>query len=309
MDMLEHNSHTLYSHKNQEKKVVHISEVDTANKATAGGVAAVNGVPQPSAFLDGNFPYQFQTENTGGQVTYRVIQVADGLGRGASVNVVSSSNLTRPQQAVTQTVIQNPFHNEGRHTEEEALCAYFPEASVSEGTATAMSVQAAGQFYVMMTPSDILHSASQRTIAPHAHAYTVDEQHTQRHEALNWKMDSLRSPRDERRRAQHNEVERRRRDKINNWIVALSKIIPDCSVESTKTSASKGGILSKACDYIGELQGRNQRLQERLRGLRGVQMDHDLLRQQLDDLKSENVLLRSQLEQHGIEGIPDIPTQ
>ncbi|XP_055067370.2 upstream stimulatory factor 2 isoform X2 [Misgurnus anguillicaudatus] len=305
MDMLEHNSHTLYSQKNQEKKVAHISEVDTGNKATAGGVAAFTGVSQPSAFLDGNFPYQFQTENTGGQVTYRVIQVADGLSRGASVNVVSSSNLTRPQQAVTQTVIQNPFHNGGRHTEEESLCAYFPEAPVSEGTATAMSVQAAddpslsqtpGQFYVMMTPSDSLHSASQRTIAPHAHAYTV-------------KMDSLRTPRDERRRAQHNEVERRRRDKINNWIVALSKIIPDCSVESTKTSASKGGILSKACDYIGELQGRNQRLQERLRGLHGVQMDHDLLRQQLEELKSENVLLRSQLEQHGIEGIPDVPAQ
>uniref|UniRef100_A0A673HDZ3 BHLH domain-containing protein n=1 Tax=Sinocyclocheilus rhinocerous TaxID=307959 RepID=A0A673HDZ3_9TELE len=49
------------------------------------------------------------------------------------------------------------------------------------------------------------------------------------------KMDSpLRTPRDERRRAQHNEVERRRRDKINNWIVALSKIIPDCSIDGTK---------------------------------------------------------------------------
>lgn len=30
-------------------------------------------------------------------------------------------------------------------------------------------------------------------------------------------------------------VERRRRDKINNWIVQLSKIIPDCSMESTKS--------------------------------------------------------------------------
>lgn len=32
-------------------------------------------------------------------------------------------------------------------------------------------------------------------------------------------------------------VERRRRDKINNWIVTLSKIIPDCSMDSTKTGA------------------------------------------------------------------------
>ena len=41
--------------------------------------------------------------------------------------------------------------------------------------------------------------------------------------------------RDDRRRATHNEVERRRRDKINNWIVKLSKIIPDCTTESAKT--------------------------------------------------------------------------
>lgn len=32
-------------------------------------------------------------------------------------------------------------------------------------------------------------------------------------------------------------VERRRRDKINNWIVTLSKIIPDCNMDSTKTGA------------------------------------------------------------------------
>ena len=32
-------------------------------------------------------------------------------------------------------------------------------------------------------------------------------------------------------------VERRRRDKINNWIVTLSKIIPDCNIDSTKTGA------------------------------------------------------------------------
>lgn len=40
--------------------------------------------------------------------------------------------------------------------------------------------------------------------------------------------------RDDRRRATHNEVERRRRDKINNWIMKLSKIIPDCSQDTGK---------------------------------------------------------------------------
>lgn len=120
-------------------------------------------------------------------------------------------------------------------------------------------------------------------------------------------------------------VERRRRDKINNWIVTLSKIIPDCGIDGTKTGAvscimhflstwksdliidllftidtlklhlskvqcifffflflqSKGGILSKACDYIEELKQHNLRLQESLRGGERVQMDNELLRQQV----------------------------
>lgn len=104
-------------------------------------------------------------------------------------------------------------------------------------------------------------------------------------------------------------VERRRRDKINNWIVALSKIIPDCSIDGTKTGASKGGILSKACDYIGELKQHNQRLQESLRAVERVQMDNELLRQQLEELKSENGLLRAQLEHHGIDTIADASAQ
>uniref|UniRef100_A0A8C1JSR7 BHLH domain-containing protein n=1 Tax=Cyprinus carpio TaxID=7962 RepID=A0A8C1JSR7_CYPCA len=193
----------------------------------------------------------------------------------------------------SQTVIQNSFSNEDSPAGEDT----------GEKTAMAMSTatdptltQTAGQFYVMMTPSDVLHSASQRTLAPRTHMYTV-------------KIDSLRTPRDERRRAQHNEVERRRRDKINNWIVALSKIIPDCSIDGTKTGASKGGILSKACDYIGELKQHNQRLQESLRGVERVQMDNELLRQQLEELKSENGLLRAQLEHHSIDTITDTSAQ
>lgn len=66
---------------------------------------------------------------------------------------------------------------------------------------------------------------------------------------------STKTVRDERRRANHNEgtfktidfliyknlifyvnfqVERRRRDNINKWIVELSKVIPDCSNDHTK---------------------------------------------------------------------------
>lgn len=104
-------------------------------------------------------------------------------------------------------------------------------------------------------------------------------------------------------------VERRRRDKINNWIVTLSKLIPDCSVDSRSAAVSsdlcarvhrrcplmcwlkllsrfsalqsKGGILSKACDYIRELRQNNQRLQESCKEVEQAEMDNELLRQQV----------------------------
>ncbi|NP_001408738.1 upstream stimulatory factor 2 isoform 4 [Mus musculus] len=123
------------------------------------------------------------------------------------------------------------------------------------------------------------------------------------------KIDGTRTPRDERRRAQHNEVERRRRDKINNWIVQLSKIIPDCHADNSKTGASKGGILSKACDYIRELRQTNQRMQETFKEAERLQMDNELLRQQIEELKNENALLRAQLQQHNLEMVGESTRQ
>ncbi|XP_072409464.1 LOW QUALITY PROTEIN: upstream stimulatory factor 2, partial [Chiloscyllium punctatum] len=123
------------------------------------------------------------------------------------------------------------------------------------------------------------------------------------------KIDGPRTPRDERRRAQHNEVERRRRDKINNWIVQLSKIIPDCNADNTKTGQSKGGILSKACDYIRELRQTNQRMQESFKDTERLQLDNELLRQQIEELRGENAVLRAQLQQHGVELVGEVSGQ
>lgn len=47
------------------------------------------------------------------------------------------------------------------------------------------------------------------------------------------------------------------------------------------SSQSKGGILSKACDYIQELRQSNHRLSEELQGLDQLQMDNEVLRQQV----------------------------
>lgn len=104
-------------------------------------------------------------------------------------------------------------------------------------------------------------------------------------------------------------VERRRRDKINNWIVQLSKIIPDCNADNSKTGASKGGILSKACDYIRELRQTNQRMQETFKEAERLQMDNELLRQQIEELKNENAVLRAQLQQHNLEMVGESARQ
>lgn len=71
--------------------------------------------------------------------------------------------------------------------------------------------------------------------------------------------------RDDRRRATHNEVERRRRDKINHWIMKLGNIIPADGIPGGEmdrpnvTNAdgqSKGGILSQACEYVTALHNK-----------------------------------------------------
>lgn len=71
--------------------------------------------------------------------------------------------------------------------------------------------------------------------------------------------------RDEKRRATHNEVERRRRDKINTWILKLGAIIPEATADMRSGTGghfeglSKGGILAKACEYITSLKDTNSR--------------------------------------------------
>jgi upstream stimulatory factor len=69
---------------------------------------------------------------------------------------------------------------------------------------------------------------------------------------------------------------------------------------------SKGGILAKACEYIVELRSSNQRLAECLRDNERLTMDIELIRQQNEELKRDNSLLRAQLSQHGIIPTSDL---
>ncbi|XP_022346461.1 upstream stimulatory factor 1 isoform X1 [Enhydra lutris kenyoni] len=292
-----------------EEGTVQIQEgaVATGEDPTSVAIASIQSA---ATFPDPNVKYVFRTEN-GGQVMYRVIQVSEGQldGQTEGTGAISGYPAT---QSMTQAVIQGAFTSDdavdAEGTAAETHYTYFPSTAVGDGaggttsgsTAAVVTTQGSeallgqatppgtGQFFVMMSPQEVLQGGSQRSIAPRTHPYSP-------------KSEAPRTTRDEKRRAQHNEVERRRRDKINNWIVQLSKIIPDCSMESTKSGQSKGGILSKACDYIQELRQSNHRLSEELQGLDQLQLDNDVLRQQVEDLKNKNLLLRAQLRHHGVE--------
>ncbi|RUS77563.1 hypothetical protein EGW08_014667, partial [Elysia chlorotica] len=190
--------------------------------------AALASVQQQSGTItiDPTLQYQIRADNNAGQVTYRVVQVTHD-GTEATTQVMGGATaFTTGQQAV----IQSPFSNGGSPTGDtgDARFAYFPTAATTGDAGTAVvtnqgqdagvAAGALGQFYVMMSPQDVLQG--QRQIAPRT--------------SFSPKLEGGRSARDDRRRATHNEVERRRRDKINNWIVQLSKLVPDCAQEPIK---------------------------------------------------------------------------
>nr|XP_008115503.1 PREDICTED: upstream stimulatory factor 2 isoform X2 [Anolis carolinensis] len=212
----------------ESEEGVELQEGDgtNADEQTAVAIASV----QQGAFSDHNIQYQFRTENNGGQVTYRVVQVTDSQLDGqtdatGAVSVVSTAAFTSGQQAVAQAVIQNPFSNGGSPAADtvsgEARFAYFPASTV--GDATAVSVQTTdqsltqagvneglswtqngpgippehGQFYVMMTPQDVLQTGTQRTIAPRTHPYSPYvwlQEYSEDNTHLTWNHRVVRDP-------------------------------------------------------------------------------------------------------------------
>lgn len=115
--------------------------------------------------------------------------------------------------------------------------------------------------------------------------------------------------RDDRRRANHNEIERRRRDKINNWIHELNKIIPAEHMNSppsdsqqnkqnggTGDNLSKGGILAKACEYITRLKDTSDKLTECLAEKDQILLENLQLKESINQLLTENKRLQSELQ-------------
>ncbi|XP_016332943.1 upstream transcription factor 1, like isoform X2 [Sinocyclocheilus anshuiensis] len=255
---------------------------------TADDPLAITAIQSAATFsTDQQIKYHLvKTEGTGGQVTYRVIHLADGQVEGQADGAAAVSVVTG-FPTVTQAATPPVTQCESLEGETSETQYYYP-ATISDTTASTMVTNLhtadsvlsqptpAGQLYVMMSPQEVLATAQQS------------------------KSGTPRASRGDKRRAQHNEVERRRRDKINNWIVQLSKTIPDCNVDATKNDQSKGGILSKACDYIQELRQSNARLEEELNTVDRLRMDNQLLKQEMEEWKSKNQMIRAQLRQHSI---------
>ncbi|XP_039756982.1 upstream stimulatory factor 2 [Pararge aegeria] len=98
--------------------------------------------------------------------------------------------------------------------------------------------------------------------------------------------------RDDKRRATHNEVERRRRDKINNWIGKLAALIPNTGLPDT---TSKGCILAKACEHITELTAKQKKLERLEVDKEKLVLEILRLNKELAEVRNENTSMRLQL--------------
>lgn len=101
-------------------------------------------------------------------------------------------------------------------------------------------------------------------------------------------------------------MERRRRDKINNWITKLSKIIPENNSSDIKGNGhydgqSKGGILAKACEYILDLRDNHQKLELCIKENKQLSQNLEVAKQKNVNLERENRALRDMLKRNGIE--------
>lgn len=69
---------------------------------------------------------------------------------------------------------------------------------------------------------------------------------------------------------------------------------------------SKGGILMKTCEYIDDLKNANGKMAESLKETERLSVELEIHRQQVEELKNENALLRAQLQQHGVEPVQSV---
>ncbi|KAL0125261.1 hypothetical protein PUN28_004501 [Cardiocondyla obscurior] len=150
-----------------------------------------------------------------------------------------------------------------------------------------------GQLYVLSNSNDAVTSESARVVPSVAKLQI---------EAAQSIVNTVKK-RDERRRVTHNEVERRRRDKISNWISKLAKLLSECEQDVNKEKdvkpnlepQSKGGILARAYEYIIELKDTSDKLTQTLQEKSQLRDEVKNLREAVNQLRDENSQLKAQL--------------
>jgi len=189
-------------------------------------------------------------------------------------------------------------------------------ANASRG-ATTLTVQpssavlANGQQVIMLANTDMVSvtsaSPTPRILAPRPAATDVSSATLSvAPHSLFVDASSLPQPKDAKRKATHNEVERRRRTNINAGIDRLGQLLNEHAATGDGASTSggsggkiplrsKGDVLSRTYNYIEELRHENACL----RAGQGVGQNEHLQRQ-IEELRKENALLRQTLSRNGL---------
>lgn len=221
-----------------------------------------------------------------GQTAYRVLQMPGGGEQELSEATIQliNSQIVQSQGGSNNSTIQHVSQDNGDGSPQQTQFAV--RTSEVQGSDSDI---ASGQYYVMLP------QASERLtqIVPRNGQIIYNHQDIVALPSPNRAVNRLQTVCNQPRRQQHNEVERRRRDKINTWINKISKVVPDCSDDHTKQGQSKGGILAKAYEYILELQQKS-----------GISQGHydkdevELLIQERNNFKNEVDKLRLEIEQY-----------
>lgn len=221
-------------------------------------------------------------------MTYRVVHInaapVSGGATGGTTPTISVNSQASHQDVLT-----------GASASSSAGAEHTQMAYIAGGNAD-VSISPTGGFYVIGSPHDVM-SVAAAASASSSGSSTISAGSRLRHAGPG----VLEAPRDDRRRATHNEVERRRRDKINNWIAKLAKILPDSSGSGdlSKSNLSKGAVLAQACDYIADSRHYHAKYVEAARENEKLQEDIKMLKQSNEALVTANQLLKAHLKNQG----------
>jgi upstream stimulatory factor len=255
-----------------------------------------NSLLSLSPYLKNNELFLNSTNNNNQENVYFMMQTANDLLCGSNgalqqtSSPVSSSFKTVVGSSPAQATPNRLFLSQQNH---QNVLPSIATLHNSPMVSTAISLAAASHIESPSTMQNLKDSTKHHSFTSSSGSSNLSVNSSSSSSNNNNIQGGVKGVRDEKRRANHNEVERRRRDNINKWIVELSKVIPDCSTDQSKHGQSKGGILEKTVQYLLDMKEENFRLIDHIRSLEKLKYDNDLLVQQNDFLQKENDLLKS----------------